>query len=589
MKILTKLLFLLLPLFTLSQSPYQVTRIVTDFGGYWNSTTTSINSIRPNNSHHLLMFRHNGANYSTGVNDNILTTNGITFKPGNFKALPVELNGNTSASGATHPTYIIVGRALDGNSASSPLSSAIHTHSNIKDLTMQSVVMDGVSGLNLGTGYTNLGSSVSLRYQISILVDSLISDNEPDILITQIADPSTNTDTYSFVDVNNNVVGNSITFNMTTISRLGIWDVDLFTLPFNTDIEIAKPTGPHSIGQRDIRVSAIKLSDFGLNTSNYHLVKGLRIVPSGTSDVAFIGYNVNAIKASPIVSRRNTTDTLVCVVDDTARLSVNVISSFGDTLSYQWEKKVNNDWVNITNNGKYFGVNTKNLSIIYDGETTIDFDREIYRIKVSSSLSSDTTYSSQFKVSLLGSGCFLPVELLFFNGLCTEQGNMLRWATASEFNSSHFEVMKSLDGENWRVIKNVNSAGFSTEKLNYEIIDESNVNVETYYRLNQVDINGDSKLYDPISVTCEYNQLFKIYPNPSYGKFKIILNNNHLIGESKLNIYNIDGSLFLQSEIEVLDGINIYELNYELPIGVYLVQIENGKYKSNILRYLVKN
>ncbi len=45
----------------------------------------------------------------------------------------------------------------------------------------------------------------------------------------------------------------------------------------------------------------------------------------------------------------------------------------------------------------------------------------------------------------------LPVELLNFNGTCEEGMVNLVWQTASEFNSSHFDVEKSTNGETWRV------------------------------------------------------------------------------------------------------------------------------------------
>jgi hypothetical protein len=38
----------------------QTTRIITDFGGYWSSTTGAPNPVKPDSSHMLLGFTHNG-------------------------------------------------------------------------------------------------------------------------------------------------------------------------------------------------------------------------------------------------------------------------------------------------------------------------------------------------------------------------------------------------------------------------------------------------------------------------------------------------------------------------------------------------
>jgi len=94
----------------------------------------------------------------------------------------------------------------------------------------------------------------------------------------------------------------------------------------------------------------------------------------------------------------------------------------------------------------------------------------------------------------------LPVELLYFEGTQYSTFNMLKWATASEQNSSHFIVEKSTDGENWREIANKPSAGNSTEKLYYSFSDDINYLGLNYYRLVQYDIDGKFELYGPIAL-----------------------------------------------------------------------------------------
>jgi hypothetical protein len=183
----------------------------------------------------------------------------------------------------------------------------------------------------------------------------------------------------------------------------------------------------------------------------------------------------------------------------------------------------------------------------------------------------------------------LPVELLFSNGQCTEQGNILRWATASEYNSAHFDVEVSRDGENWIRTDRISSAGFSTQTLNYQSTDFAKSEGTLYYRLRQVDISGDEKLYNPIAVTCGDNkQLFTTYPNPSGETFTLVVNDENLVGQATLNIRDINGRLVTRSSIEVLSGMNSYQVSDKLPSGIYFIQIENGKNTSTTLRHSVK-
>lgn len=94
----------------------------------------------------------------------------------------------------------------------------------------------------------------------------------------------------------------------------------------------------------------------------------------------------------------------------------------------------------------------------------------------------------------------LPVELTQFDAVPYPQWNVVKWTTASEQNSSHFDLESSTDGENWRNVTTKPAAGNSTEEIKYSYIDY-NLNALTYYRLQQFDIDGQFKTYGPIVIT----------------------------------------------------------------------------------------
>jgi hypothetical protein len=162
----------------------------------------------------------------------------------------------------------------------------------------------------------------------------------------------------------------------------------------------------------------------------------------------------------------------------------------------------------------------------------------------------------------------------------------LIWETASENNSDYFEVLKSQDGENWRVVSKQAAAGFSTTLQTYSYT-ELEKSIEAYYRLNQVDINGDSKLYDPIFVDCEGNvsQLIT-YPNPSSNGFNIALNDSKLKGEAVIVIRDAMGKVIFEKSISVEEGINLYLISStELQNGIYFIIIENRNAQSKTIKH----
>lgn len=92
----------------------------------------------------------------------------------------------------------------------------------------------------------------------------------------------------------------------------------------------------------------------------------------------------------------------------------------------------------------------------------------------------------------------LPVELMYLESNILDQGNQIKWATASEYNSSHYHLESSIDGFNWKIINTQQAAGFSTQVISYSYIDNTTKQL-TYYRLMQYDLDGACKQYGPIS------------------------------------------------------------------------------------------
>jgi hypothetical protein len=183
----------------------------------------------------------------------------------------------------------------------------------------------------------------------------------------------------------------------------------------------------------------------------------------------------------------------------------------------------------------------------------------------------------------------LPVELISFTGFCNDNQATINWQTASESNSSHYIVEKSTDGENWREVNNQPAAGFSTEELSYQFVDLTNGDENAYYRLAQFDIDGESKVYDPIFVSCNENKSFiKTYPNPSDASFQVVVNNAELVGKATIQLVDARGTIVSMKEINVTEGTNLFYLNENMAPGIYYLSITNGTTSSELILHSVK-
>ena len=166
----------------------------------------------------------------------------------------------------------------------------------------------------------------------------------------------------------------------------------------------------------------------------------------------------------------------------------------------------------------------------------------------------------------------------------------LIWETASEYNSSHFDVENSRDGITWDVVKTIEAAGFSNELITYGYKDFHSNSGDNYYRLTQVDLDGTSKTYDIINVSCSQTAAgyFSIFPNPSSGSFQVMLNNSDIVGSAEMNIVDTKGNKVMMKSIDVKTGINMFAIDENLAPGIYYISVLNGNYSTIVLKHSVK-
>lgn len=164
----------------------------------------------------------------------------------------------------------------------------------------------------------------------------------------------------------------------------------------------------------------------------------------------------------------------------------------------------------------------------------------------------------------------LPIELTQFNGefnKLTEQ-NDLSWATNSERNNVFFIIEKLIENK-WQETGRVNGAGTTNEEQFYSFSDEYPFNGMNYYRLSQVDIDGQKSTYNTVAIQSNVEG-FKLHPNPTSENVNLSLD-KIFIGENLLILDNF-GRIAHEQNI----ASNSFELNLKtigLNSGVYLVKI----------------
>ncbi|CAG5068817.1 hypothetical protein DYBT9623_01549 [Dyadobacter sp. CECT 9623] len=127
----------------------------------------------------------------------------------------------------------------------------------------------------------------------------------------------------------------------------------------------------------------------------------------------------------------------------------------------------------------------------------------------------DANRNTVFSPQLYVSGSALPVTWKTFTAKTNEAGRVqLQWATATEMNTSHFEVERSDDAMVFTKIKSVNAAGYSKTNVSYQYEDEFLMPGTYYYRLKQVDADGAFDYTRILPVKIDGTETIRAYPNP---------------------------------------------------------------------------
>ncbi len=176
----------------------------------------------------------------------------------------------------------------------------------------------------------------------------------------------------------------------------------------------------------------------------------------------------------------------------------------------------------------------------------------------------------------------LPITLIDFSYRCDNSEIDINWTTSSEINNDYFILEKSTDGIYYQEIAEISGAGNSNNTNKYNFTDYNYEGI-AYYRLIQVDYNGDKTFFKPIYTNCNSNNNSAIilYPNPAKNKVNIKLNNLNNI-ESVIITDVVGKQLFKE---KIINNDNIIINTQSLAKGAYNVTIitKNNKYTKQLI------
>ncbi|MFT6000618.1 MAG: choice-of-anchor B domain-containing protein [Neolewinella sp.] len=162
-------------------------------------------------------------------------------------------------------------------------------------------------------------------------------------------------------------------------------------------------------------------------------------------------------------------------------------------------------------------------------------------------------------------GNSLPVDLVEFTATrLGKQSARLSWTTATEVGSDYFDVERSTDGVEFSAIGRLAAAGNSEHVEEYRFDDERGLAGRNFYRLRQVDLDGQTTFSEVRLVTLEgASEKVLAWPNPAEEFLKL---SSSFSGP--IIIYRQNGALVGQQQLATGQAIDVSQL----PAGYYLLR-----------------
>lgn len=184
----------------------------------------------------------------------------------------------------------------------------------------------------------------------------------------------------------------------------------------------------------------------------------------------------------------------------------------------------------------------------------------------------------------------LPVELLYFNARELNGSVELLWETAVEINNEKFEIEQSQNGRTFTKIGDVDGSGSSVVNQKYSFMITYPKNEISYYRLKQVDFDGQFEYSETISLYfgIESGQIGEFYPNPSKSGLVHLEYNSRNDGEILVSVFDVTGKFVVNQIQKISNGNNHLEFDFsDLNAGIYIIKIEDER-NPNYRKFIIK-
>jgi uncharacterized repeat protein (TIGR01451 family) len=167
----------------------------------------------------------------------------------------------------------------------------------------------------------------------------------------------------------------------------------------------------------------------------------------------------------------------------------------------------------------------------------------------------------------------LPLQLLSFTAQRNNATNLLKWSTADEINTDHFEIQRSSNGKDFSAIGYIQSLNNGKITNNYQYTDNRPLKAVNFYRLKMVDKDGKYTYSLVRSINNASSFDVTVYPNPVKNNLVLDFVSDKNT-DMQMQILNAEGRIVFSGKITVAEGESKQTINASaFNAGSYFIKL----------------
>lgn len=179
----------------------------------------------------------------------------------------------------------------------------------------------------------------------------------------------------------------------------------------------------------------------------------------------------------------------------------------------------------------------------------------------------------------------LPSEMLYFSAVPDHADALLTWEAIHEENTSHYELEYSTNGRDYLILDQWTAQGAIESPSKYSYLHHNPTSELNYYRLKQVDFNGDW-VYSPVRMVrfSAMDGAVEIFPVPASDQLSVVYRPSKK-GNQTVRLITTSGFTVWQT-ITDFSASNILRIPVSmLSPGLYFVEVQkaDGVYRQQVV------